>query len=130
MFNIGSRVWDIRYGWGTITDTTGHKDDYCPIMVEFENGSINFYRRDGKEGKSDVNQSIFFEELIIPTTALHPPIWRAKDGEWFYYINQFGTIVCCEESFVETTDLLWDRRNYFLTEKKARESELYKMYKR
>jgi hypothetical protein len=56
-FNIGDRVWDERYGIGTIDEVlneTGvqfiEKSNEWPIGVRFDNGSYEYYVIDGPYG--------------------------------------------------------------------------------
>ena len=38
IFRKGDRVFDIRYGWGTITRVTDDFKSFFPIWVDFDNG--------------------------------------------------------------------------------------------
>jgi hypothetical protein len=68
----GDRVWDIRKGWGIIKELNPHST--YPITVNFDlskNGEFT-YNVNGKSFMSDVNQSLFWNELKIEAPEKPP----------------------------------------------------------
>ena len=62
---VGDKVWDVRRGWGEITNTK-YIHDY-PIEVIFPDSEYVTYSIEGKELLDDINPSIYWDELrIIP----------------------------------------------------------------
>jgi len=56
----GDRVWDFRYGWGTVT-----KVDYglsYPIIVDFDNGESDSFLFNGAPDKHS-KQTLFWDEI-------------------------------------------------------------------
>lgn len=63
IFKIGDRVFDIRYGWGKVTNCE-HLRLY-PIGVQFDEDDsqeILFYSKDGKTNSGDNKPFLSFEE--------------------------------------------------------------------
>ena len=72
----GDRVWDIRKGWGTINKLNPH--DTYSIIVNFDldkRGEFT-YTVKGKSFMSDINQSLFWNEVKIeaPEQPPHPKL--------------------------------------------------------
>ena len=59
---VGDRVWCILYGWGTIANISSNI--IRPLEVAFEHNNL-FYMRNGKCSEIDVNQSLFWDEVVI-----------------------------------------------------------------
>lgn len=66
-FKLNDKVFDIRYGWGTVIDTD-HITDY-PILVEFKSLLKTYYTKDGKNISSCMNPTLSHEEYSINTNS-------------------------------------------------------------
>ena len=69
--SVGDRVWCVSLGWGTITGTLHHGDNY-PIVVEFGNRKRESYTVEGRRYSNDLNPSLFWNEvrIAVPTKPL------------------------------------------------------------
>lgn len=72
-FPIGTKVWDMKHGWGKII-----KNDIVSaytVRVEFDNEYETFYTSQGKEHIDDVMPTLFLHSFEIPECAYKcPPI--------------------------------------------------------
>ena len=70
----GDRVWSLTEGWGTITARYAPHTTY-PLNVEFENGSIRTYTLWGLLLFTDLNPTLFWDEvkLVLPEKP-HPKL--------------------------------------------------------
>ena len=128
---VGDKVWDIRFGWGEITEI--RKKDGYPITVEFyddDNVIVDIYTLDGKcTADSDKNPILFWNKFEIPNEAykkaspaleIDTPLWVRKKGNTRWYKRYFagwtkdGLVICwnngATSSSVNTkTDfIVWD----------------------
>lgn len=80
MFKIGDRVWCTFMGWGEvlIDKTTNDNDTKLPLAVEFENGYIGRFTKDGRAFTNGL-RCLFFEEIIVPHSALEKPRKTAQE---------------------------------------------------
>ena len=60
----GDRVWSITEGWGVVKKRTSPHDPY-PLVVEFENGTHIIYTLWGRRYNSDLNPTLFWDEVKI-----------------------------------------------------------------
>jgi hypothetical protein len=75
-FQKGDRVFDIRYGWGTVTLFDGHHD----VAVRFDNDTHDHYF-DGR----GVGTISFTEYTLEGFSAEKPETtWRSIYNEWSY----------------------------------------------
>lgn len=69
IFEIGDRVYDIRYGWGEVTRYQDHYkyDMVFPVVVKFDSNSDMeiVYTLDGKSGIGKVLPTLSFREYSI-----------------------------------------------------------------
>lgn len=72
---VGSRLWSIQTGWGVASLSVDPASGY-PIII----GNSSF-SRDGKVYKTDVNRSLFWNEVTITPPA--PPKKKVKVWDWF-----------------------------------------------
>ncbi|RLA44625.1 MAG: hypothetical protein DRR06_09225 [Gammaproteobacteria bacterium] len=116
MLKKGQKVYSVDFGWGIVVSTTSIGS--YPVHVEFNNnlyGTIETYTKKG-ERYSERNQSLFFEEIVIPESALRPPKekWIPKEGESIvvrkdnqWIIKIFGGMVGeryrCKSGYIATT---------------------------
>ncbi|MGL5594606.1 MAG: hypothetical protein ACRDDH_11775 [Cetobacterium sp.] len=127
-FRDGDRVWSTRSGWGTVE---GRGDDYFgdfPVRVEFDDGSRIDFTSDGKEYTVDKLQSLFFEEIVVPESALYKNAWRAERDDDYYYIGSIGRVEKDREVGFGCDDDRYAVGNYFRTEEEAKGSQIYKAF--
>jgi hypothetical protein len=74
---VGDRVWDILKGWGTVTNTSA-KSDYS-IEVMFSYNGVVTYTIEGKSFISDINPSLFWDEVKIKAPE-QPPRTKLING--------------------------------------------------
>lgn len=77
MFQVGDRVWDTRYGWGEVYYIDS--SSLVPVKASFVSFGKKIYldyTLGGRLGWKG-NRTLFFDELIIPESALLPE--RAKN---------------------------------------------------
>ena len=60
----GDRVWSLTEGWGTVRNRYAPHTTY-PLNVEFENGSIRTYTLWGLPLFTDLNPTLFWDEVKI-----------------------------------------------------------------
>lgn len=126
MFKVGQRVWDIRLGWGTVTSVSRAESKRYPMEVQFE-GAKDVYTLEG--GSTHMNRrSLFFEEILIPESALKPKRWRAERSILYCFVASYGDIVWTAEWGHEADGLKYKLGNYFQTEAEARESKFYRVF--
>lgn len=124
-FNIGDKVWDMRFGWGVVKRYAEGR--LYPVEVLFYgNGECNEFTDDGRYHTSDVSPTLFFEEIPIPETALRKTKWRADNGCNYYFIDTFGDVVLDEELRYPADNKRFKAGNYFKTEEDAKASTIYK----
>ena len=61
---VGDRVWEITEGWGKITEIIG-QDEGKTLAVKFDGGGEDEYWDDGKHYATDINPSLFWDEIKI-----------------------------------------------------------------
>jgi hypothetical protein len=93
----GDKVWSMTKGWGTIAQI--EKGFSNPIKVDFDNESFSFFNINGTYFDTDLNQTLFWDEIKFeappqpPQTKLvHgveiPDIsFNPKNGEDYYAID-------------------------------------------
>lgn len=63
---VGDRVFSIQYGLGII-DRFVTVNDHEAFKVDFDNGDYEWYFKDGRVNVDDVNPTLFWNEVSIPT---------------------------------------------------------------
>lgn len=106
---VGSRVWSIIDGWGTIISSKQEENINYSIEVDFDNGTSLFFNSDGRLAKSDINPTIFWNEFKIPEKAFTEPlpklevdtkviVWDTEFGKkykrYFSHFDEEGRIYC------------------------------------
>ncbi|MFA5453578.1 MAG: hypothetical protein WC248_08405 [Candidatus Methanomethylophilaceae archaeon] len=79
---VGDRVWDLRYGWGVVIDTSDGD-----LNASFMNNKIDRgYYFDGRHLSCDVTPTLFWDEIkIIPPPR---PNRKVKKTFWVcFYVN-------------------------------------------
>ena len=107
---IGTKVFDIRFGWGEIIDSDRYK-------VEFKN-TIIFYDKYGKTSMTDINPTLSLTEYTLknggftPLSDYNKPkvgdfgyFWDNRDTEKGYLIFSFITD---ENLFYDSTGEEWE----------------------
>ena len=61
IFRKGDKVFDIRYGWGEVTETHYQETTLYPILVKFQTSSL-CYTLDGKWAHGDSYSRLSFTE--------------------------------------------------------------------
>lgn len=123
-FEVGDRVWDIKYGWGEVVSI----DEYnlFSVKVVFER-LTKLYSKNGKD-TIDKNRTLFFEEIKIPESATKRPRWRAEKKNDFYYISVEGKVCTTADMYSKIYDEMYESGNYFKTEEDAKNSKIYKAF--
>jgi hypothetical protein len=75
----GDRVWDIRKGWGTIDKLNPHSTYSIIVNFDLDKQGEFTYTVKGKSFMSDVNQSLFWDELKIEAPE-QPPRTKLING--------------------------------------------------
>lgn len=66
---VGDRVWHIRKGWAVIAYID--KSSTFSINVRFKDGMSTSFTIDGKEYSSDINPTLFWDEIKVNTPEKH-----------------------------------------------------------
>lgn len=96
---VGDKVWDIRNGWAKIT-STNHSKDYPISTVNVITGEIVTYTLDGKPYTRDINPTLFWNEVKLPT--------EEEDKKTFNLVEFL-------RENLEPVEFNEDKFNYFLT---------------
>lgn len=126
-FEVEDRVWNMRFGWGTVRKIKETITYSILVVFDFDNTEIMF-TADGKDCEGDLYQSLFFEEITIPETARKRPKWRASHGGMYYFIDTFGDICQDNDHNYRADFRRFKAGNYFKTEDGARASNIYKAF--
>lgn len=65
---VGSRVWSINFGWGSIQK---FQDGTYPIVVSFGDRTES-YTKNGKWVLTAINPAIFINEFSVPSEVMTP----------------------------------------------------------
>jgi hypothetical protein len=74
----GDRVWGFVSGWGTIKEV--NFNETFSILVYFDNGHERFYNIDGRSLNSDINPTLFWDEITFQIPE--PPKRTVKVKRW------------------------------------------------
>jgi len=102
IFKKGDRVFDIRFGWGTVKEVLDTSYHNYPIIVFFDNiGNVITYASDGSFGAGMPQMLSFTEYTLQGFTQERPPI------NYNDYIGKWG--------------VFWDRRcnGYYISKLKG-----------
>jgi len=122
---MNDRVWDSRYGWGTVRAI--YPKNVYPVKVEFDFRLLKKdYSFDGKSSLEYTYQVLFWNEFKVPIEAFVKPlpklekdtkvlVWDdnnlSKRKRYFSHFSKEGTIYCYEQgctSWTGTTSQEWD----------------------
>lgn len=126
MFKVGDKVWSVNNGWGTVTEMRDY-NAMCPVVVKYYCSECTNYTKDGKLYK-DINRSLFFEEILIPETALVRPKWRAEQGCNYFFVTSTGRIDGAFGDRDDKENRRFNIGNYFRSIKEAEKSKFYKVF--
>jgi hypothetical protein len=89
IFKVGDRVFDIRYGWGTII-SVNQKNDLWPIEVVFDDDEImaDEYTFDGRSFYNHP-QVLSFTEYTLQGFSQERPEELPKKGDIVWVRNEF-----------------------------------------
>ena len=71
-YPVGTRVWDMSYGWGEIVNKRNSGVD--PICASFESDFRDTYTIDGKRLHCSDFPCLFLNEFEIPVEAYKQPL--------------------------------------------------------
>nr|DAS14844.1 MAG TPA: ATP-dependent DNA helicase [Caudoviricetes sp.] len=84
IFKVGDRVFDIRFGWGTVKEVLDTSCHNYPIIVFFDNiGNVITYASDGSFG-AGTPQMLSFTEYTLQGFSQEKPV------NYEYYIGKWG----------------------------------------
>ena len=80
IFKKGDRVFDIRFGWGTVITENIVIDSFNPMVVQFDDEELrNYYTLRGK----DITKLLSFTEYTLQGFSQERPINHEKHvGKW------------------------------------------------
>lgn len=90
IFKLGDRVFDIRYGWGTVINgiDIDDIDNLYPIRVDF-NKYIITYTYDGKITDEDKHPILSFTEYTLKGFSQKRPVdYKNHIGKWGKFWNK------------------------------------------
>lgn len=64
---IGQEVWSVQYGWGIVDRFNTTVNNYKLFQVKFDNGDCEWYFEDGRVNIDNVNPTLFWNEVKLPT---------------------------------------------------------------
>lgn len=99
---VEDRVWDIRYGWGVVTDTNDLSGGDYVLIVEFENEIYGSYTLDGFDRKTHKYPMLYWNEVRLPSAEedkkpfklveylkenIKPKKFNGTDKNWCFYYD-------------------------------------------
>ena len=88
IFKKGDRVFDIRFGWGTVKEVLDTSYHNYPIMVFFDNiGNVITYASDGSFGAGMPQMLSFTEYTLQGFTQEKPVNYEEYVGKWGKFWN-------------------------------------------
>lgn len=83
IFKVGDRVFDIRFGWGTVKEVLDTSYHNYPIIVFFDNiGNVITYASDGSFGAGTPQMLSFTEYTLQGFTQERPINYDDYVGKW------------------------------------------------
>lgn len=101
---VGDKVWSLFSGWGVIT--TMSPDNTYWLRVKYGIGKFDWYTMDGKYHPSNINQTLFWDEVEIvaphkplPDLPVDTKVYVWMDGgnkipRYFSHFDEKGRAVC------------------------------------
>lgn len=83
---VGTRVFDVRYGWGQVDDS--QKDVSYPLRIEFDNQEYEHYTLEGMYLDYDKKPLLSLTEYTLENGGFTPisEYWtKPKIGDWGYF---------------------------------------------
>jgi hypothetical protein len=129
---IEDRVWDSRYGWGTIKSI--YPKNLFPIKVEFDYKNLKKdYTFDGRSSLNYIAQVLFWNSFKIPLESLIKPLLGQtietqvlvpndiKEKRYFSHFHKEGKVYCYKQecaSWLETTSYIeYEENKYMVLER-------------
>lgn len=120
-FKTGDRVFDIRFGWGTVKEVLDTLYHNYPIIVFFDNiGNVITYASDGSFG-AGMPQMLSFTEYTLQGFTQEKPVnykdyvgkWGVFWDKWWdgYYISKLKGIDINNgfTEFIDSASGKWDK---------------------
>lgn len=82
---IGDRVFSVQFGWGIVEGFHKTIDNHELIKVKFSNRDFEYYFKDGRVNITDVNPTLFWNEVDLPTEVEDVKIVEVEErkfGSW------------------------------------------------
>lgn len=126
MFKIKDKVYDLKYGWGIVEDSSDH---IYPIRVRFDNDYQEYYTINGCPTAIGTNRTLFFCEPKFENLddMINRKEWSPINGENFYFVLSNGKVRDLHYSEVLHGDIV-KVANCFKTEEEAKDSKFYKVF--
>jgi hypothetical protein len=90
IFKVGDRVFDIRYGWGTVKHIQEDVSSYFPVNVLFDNDksqNLKFYSSE-LDGEKYINLLSFTEYTLQGFSQRRPIDYEKCIGKWGKFWNK------------------------------------------
>ena len=89
---VGTKVFDVRYGWGQVDDS--QKDASYPLSIKFDNQEYEYYTLEGMYLDYDTTPLLSLTEYTLENggfTAISEYWGKPKVGDWGYFFDN-GTV--------------------------------------
>ena len=86
VFKKSDKVFDVRYGWGIVTDINYPPTPKTPIKVEFDE-SVNYYTLEGYDLSSDLIPTLSFTEYTLQGFSQERPEVLPNRGDVVWVRN-------------------------------------------
>ena len=90
IFKVGDRVYDIRFGWGTVKHIQEDVSSYFPVNVLFDNDksqNLKFYSYE-LDGEKYINLLSFTEYTLQGFSQRRPIDYEECIGKWGKFWNK------------------------------------------
>lgn len=86
---VGDRVWDFRYGWGTVSKIEEGKRHQ--LKVDLDYGAYLYFTFTGQYIESDLNRTLFWDEVKFEAPP-RPKRKTKKTIEGWAHIHKDGRV--------------------------------------
>lgn len=106
---VGTKVFDVRYGWGQVDDS--QKDASYALRIEFDNQEYEHYTLEGMYLDYDKTPLLSLTEYTLENGGFTPisEYWtKPKVGDWGYFWDKedgqvaFGRLTIITSTFFHT----------------------------
>ena len=90
IFKVGDRVFDIRFGWGTVKHIQEDVSSYFPVNVLFDNDksqNLKFYSSE-LDGEKYINLLSFTEYTLQGFSQRRPIDYEERIGKWGRFFDK------------------------------------------